>query len=118
MWYAAHIIMYVKFKDVTQTKYPVWENLYLIEAENDNDALEKAKLLGKEDEGDSDGTFRWDDKPAEWVFGGIRKIIKCDNYHEKPVPGTELSYSEFLVNNEDDLNRLIKGDSVDIKYIE
>jgi len=28
-WYAASVIMYTKFKDGKQEKYPIWENVIL-----------------------------------------------------------------------------------------
>ncbi|MBN2004361.1 MAG: DUF4288 domain-containing protein [Anaerolineae bacterium] len=56
-WYAAHAVMYVKFKDRQQEKYPLWENILLIAAESDEEALAKAVARAKEDEGDSGGTF-------------------------------------------------------------
>lgn len=56
-WYAAHAIMYMKFKDRQQEKYPLWENILLIAAESDEEALAKAVVRAKEDEGDSEGTL-------------------------------------------------------------
>ncbi len=58
-WYAAHIVMYVKRKEDTGGKIPVWENILLIRASSEEEAFEKARQRGEEDEGDDDGTFRW-----------------------------------------------------------
>ena len=69
-WYAASIIMYTEFKDGVQDKYPVWENIILIEGQSETEAKEKAEKRGREDEGDccagalrfSEDDFRGDPK--------------------------------------------------------
>jgi hypothetical protein len=92
-WYAAHLIMYVQFKKHVQRTYPVRENVVLIRADSAEEAFEKAERRGKEDEGDSSGTFTWGGKPATWVFGGVRKLMKCGaDEKERPNDGTEVTY--------------------------
>ena len=59
LWYTAHLLMYVKRKNHTDGKIPVWENLVLIKADSESEAFAKAERRGKQDEGDDDGTFRW-----------------------------------------------------------
>src|SRR5215212_447535 len=81
-WYAAHIISYVKFKEGIQDRFPLWENVVLIEADSDDKALEEAEKIGKSDYDDSDdpdnnGDMTWDERPAYWVFAGIRKLMLC-----------------------------------------
>lgn len=117
-WYIAHIIMFVRFKDGNQGKYPVWENLILIEASSGEEAWEKAELRAKEDEGDSQGSFTWDGRPATWVFAGIRKLITCGHRGERPTSGTEVSYSEFEVATEEVLQKLVRGETVELTYVE
>ena len=77
LWYAAHLLMYVKFKASTGRRIPVWENIVLIKATSEEEAFTKATQRGKADEGDDDGTFRWGGKPAQWLFAGIRKLTLC-----------------------------------------
>lgn len=117
-WYAAHNIMYVMFKDGCQDKYPVWENIILIEAESEEQALKKATKIGQEAEGDSLGTFYWENRPATWVFAGVRKLIKCQSRNEKPSDGTEITYSEMLLDCEESLSKLVSGETVTIIYEE
>jgi hypothetical protein len=103
-WYAASIIILVKFKDGNQDKYPVWENIKLIKASLVEQALKKAERMGCEDEGDDDGTFRWGKRKAEWVFAGIRKLISVSELNplqKKPGDGTEVTYSQFILENEE-----------------
>jgi hypothetical protein len=108
--------MYTKFKDGKQDYYPINENIILIEAKDEKEALQKAIERGKIDEGDSSGTYLYDRKPAIMIYGGIRKITQCDDSDQRPGDGTEVTYSEFLVDSNEKLLKLIKGDPVDIFY--
>ena len=119
-WFAAHAIMYVRFKDGRQDPYPVWENVLLIEAADFNGAESAARDLARQDEGDADGTFCWQDRPATWVFAGLRKTLRVAHRGStsEPASGDEITYSEFSVPNEDALRRLAAGDTVVIEYVE
>lgn len=117
-WYAAHIVMSVRFKDGTQDTYPLWENIVLLEAGSDEEAERKAELKGREGEGDSDGSFRWEDRPATWVFAGVRKVIVCEDPHAPPGDGIEITYSEMAVDDEESLAKLVRGEPVTVRYEE
>jgi hypothetical protein len=117
-WYAAHILLYARFKDGSQEKYPIWENIVLIEADADDAALAKAAQRGRDAEGDSHGTFTWEGRPATWVFAGIRKLIACADADSRPGDGTEVSYSQMQVATEEALAKLAQGDPVPILYEE
>ncbi|WP_353928947.1 DUF4288 domain-containing protein [Okeanomitos corallinicola TIOX110] len=110
--------MYVKFADGNQNKYPIWENIILIEANSDEEALEKAETRAKEDESESEDDFTWENRSASLIFAGIRKLISCNNPDENPHHGTEISYSQMEVKTEDELSKLVKGESVTIIYEE
>ncbi len=115
-WYAAHAVMYVKFKDCQQEKYPLWENILLIDANSDEEAMAKAVNRAREDEGDSEGTFTWEGLPAMWCFGGIRKLVTCESEEERPTGGTEITYLEMEVNSKADFERFLVGEPVTMKY--
>lgn len=117
-WYAAHVVMYVKFKTGPQDKYPIWENIVLVEAESDDMAVEKATKFGREGEGDSSGTFCWGDVPAELVFAGVRKVIRCQEPENRPDDGVEVSYSQMVVESEQSLRDLARGLPVNVLYEE
>src|ERR1700726_422501 len=117
-WYAASVIMWVKFKDGNQDCYPVWENIYLVQADSHDEARTAATAFGKAGAGDSGGSFIWDDRPAEWIFGGVRKTTTCTDPDERPSHGTEITYSEFEVATREELERLISSDAVDVRYVE
>jgi len=117
-WFAAHIVMYVQFKEEGQTAFPVWENIVLIHAQSDEEAFEKAETIGREGEGDEDGSFRWLDKPARWVFGGVRKLTLCLDAAKRPEDGTEISYIQMWVRSRSALRKLIQSDRVGVELRE
>ena len=108
-WYASHIIMYVKFKDFSQDRYPIWENIVLFKADSDDDAFAKAERRGRADAG-GDESFRWGGRPAEWVFAGVRKITLCQDSQKRPGDGTEVSYLELESASTDEIAKLIRGE--------
>lgn len=117
-WYAASVVMYTKFKDGVQDKYPIWENVLLIEAASPDEALERAAKRGKQDEGDSSGTYFYENRPATWVLAGIRKVIECADADERPGNGTEITYSQMEVDTEEALSKLANGEPVTVRYEE
>ncbi|MBV9124494.1 MAG: DUF4288 domain-containing protein, partial [Planctomycetes bacterium] len=78
-WFAAHLVMYVQLKEPSPGPVTVWENIVLIKAQSEGEAFEKAQRRGHEEAGDEEGTFRWDGKPARWVFAGVRKLTTCED---------------------------------------
>lgn len=125
-WYAAHLISYVKFVDGIQDRYPIWENVVLIQADTDDAAYAAADRIGR---GEYDGTdFAWEGRPATWSFAGIRKMIECQNIasaatdrHDpvyRPGHGTELTYSQLQLDTAHALQKLIDGDAVAVLYEE
>ncbi len=111
-WYAAHIVMYIRFQEPPQRDFRVWENIVLIEAPSRDAALEKAIRRGREDEGDSSGSLTWGGRPAEWVLGGVRKICECVDPDKTPGDGTEVSYLEFDLESLEQLERYVNSKSV------
>jgi hypothetical protein len=117
-WYAAHLVLYVRFKEHPQDHYPMWENVVLIEAPSRQEALAKAERRGREDEGDCTGSFCWDEKPATWVFAGVRQLIACVDPQERPGDGTEVSYSEMEVDSLKAVDDLVQGRRTTVRYTE
>ena len=109
--------MYVRFKDGLQDRYPVWENVLLIQASTHKLAAEMAQEIAKREEGDSDGSFRWSDRPAERVFAGIRKTVEMSHEGEGLGHGDEVTYSEFVLANEEALRALVGGEEVSVRYL-
>ena len=119
-WFAAHAIMYVRFKAGAQEVFPVWENVLLIEAAAPSEVWQKAVARAREDEGDCGGSFRWGDRPAEWVFAGLRKVVAVSHQgaNDRLGDGDEITYSEFQVPDQADLQRLVSGEEVAVRYVE
>jgi hypothetical protein len=108
-WFAAHIVMVVELKQEKQDYLPAWENIVLIEAESEPEAYRKAEELGRNDEGDDDGTFRWGMQPARWIFAGVRKLTECVLSGDRPQGGDEVSYLELEFKTKKELERFVSG---------
>lgn len=121
-WYAASIIMGMKL--VGEEKYPirVYENVVLFEGDK-KDVLNKAKTYA-EKEARANDDLRIEGKSAKMVYVGIRKLINISNPEpldidkDQPVDGTEITYSEFEILDEDSLRLLAQGEAVTLTYIE
>jgi hypothetical protein len=117
-WYAAHLVIYVKFKKHRQNRYPLWENIVLIKANSEDEAMAKAKRRGHSEEGDCNGTFTWGGKPARWVFAGVRQLIVCVDPENRPNDGTEITHLELEVASKNQLDRLLEGGPASVKFLE
>lgn len=122
-WYAAHIVI-----GIMPIKEPigpilVHENVVLIEAASEADALGKAKQIGQTEAALQDG-LTIGGAPAKRVFAGIRKIITVSNPEtrdqdqDRPSDGTEITYSVYKVSNKQELNKLAEGSEVSVNYVE
>ena len=125
-WYAAHVIVYTKFLDEVQDKYPVWEKIILIASNSSDLAYQEAERIAR-NEYDTTRTFTWEGRPARWVFAGVRKLIECqqtvivagdDDDTFQPGHGTEITYSQMEVDSEESLSKLIEGEPVTVLYEE
>ncbi|MEX2139033.1 MAG: DUF4288 domain-containing protein [Pirellulales bacterium] len=116
--YAAHIIMFVELKDESQERFPVWENLVLIEANSEDAAFEKAERYGRAEEGDDGGSFHWGKSPARWVFAGVRKLTQWQTVSNRPEDGTELTYTELELESREDVKGLASGKPVQAYFKE
>jgi hypothetical protein len=122
MWYAAHVIMYFKFKDGVQDSFTVYENIFLVEASSTDEGFQKAARFAEADEGDDHASLTCDGRPATRTFAGIRKLVQVDggmaDLDDRPVDGAEVTYSVFEVKNEKALKRLVAGKAVTVRYRE
>jgi|SRR6266851_683697 len=117
-WFAAHIIMSVKLKSKQQRRFPVWENIVLVEADSEERAFQKAERRGRLDEGDDDGTFTWGGQPATWIFAGVRKLTACENFDLPPKDGTEISFLEFELDSKEAVRKLAQSGQVRMRLNE
>ncbi|MDK2125313.1 DUF4288 domain-containing protein [Parachitinimonas caeni] len=122
-WFVASLVMSIRIKSGVQFELPVYENFVLMEGESSDVALKKAIAIGKKEELINDD-LELDGLPARMCFEGIRKLINVSNPEpldldgDQPVSGTELTYSQYLIQGEEALKSLVNGDEVELKYIE
>lgn len=119
-WYAAHLIVYAKFRDGVQDSFPFYENVVLIEADSTEEAWAKAEHFGKGKQVD-DASLTWNNRPAQMVFAGVRKIIgpsSGDEPDEGPRHGTELTYSLMVIDEEEEFRNLLNSEPADVRYEE
>lgn len=120
-WYSAHLVLRVMFKDGENNNFPVMENIVLIFADDENAAYVKAEALGFSLEGDSDGSFTWNDRAATWKFVGVRKLLEIRNSHSRNDSideNSEASYSTFEFDNAATLRQFMLGEVVSLKVLE
>jgi hypothetical protein len=110
--------MFVELKDKGQKRFPVWENVVLIQASSEDEAFEKAERYGRAEEGDDGGSFHWGKSPARWVFAGVRKLTECQTATDRPEDGTELTYTELELDSREDVKRLASGKPVQAYFNE
>lgn len=117
-WYAAHLIEYVRFRDGVQDYYPFYENVVYIEATSPEEAWVKAEQFGKENESD-DTSLTWNDRPAQMVFAGVRKINSPFEGPDSIIKhGTELTYSLMVIDKEEDFRNFLSNEPADVHYEE
>jgi len=117
-WYSAHLITYFKLKNVSQNSFTVWENIVLIEAVDEAEALIKAEEIGKREAklGAEDKSLTVDDKHAETVFAGVRKIgtVFHNGQDGKLESGDEITFNEFAVADKQSIESLVRGEEVTV----
>ncbi|MBX3167598.1 MAG: DUF4288 domain-containing protein [Candidatus Eremiobacteraeota bacterium] len=99
-----------------QEKFPLWENIHLIEAENSEEASAKSLALGKKHEDLEWGSSHCDDKPARMVFCGVRKLIEV--MEDKLESGIELTYVELEVSKREQIQDLLEQKAVTLIFDE
>lgn len=123
MLYCAHAIFYYKLLAQEQETFLVHENVYLIDAEDSDQATATALEIAKENEDTGeDGHLELNEQKAAYLFAGLRKVIEVES---SPVPvsasglvGLELTYSEFEVDRLDQVLALARGAMVEVLYRE
>jgi hypothetical protein len=99
-------------KTSEQKRFPVFENIFLVRAGSWHEASAKAAKLGRQEEGDADGSLRLWGKPAECRFVGVRQVVECD---ERPRDGTEVSYNDLEFASLRDVKRFADGRAVSMR---
>jgi len=116
-WYAAHLIEYIKVLHEAQETFPLYENVVLIQAPSVEDAHSEAERIGRF-AAENAGDIWLDERPSQMVFGGVRKLIECQDGEMQPQHGTEVSYSQMEAGSEGDITKLVQGEAVTVLYTE
>jgi Domain of unknown function (DUF4288) len=119
-WYIAHLVEYAKFHDGVQDYYPFYENVGLIQADSPEEAWTKAEQFGRENEFD-DTSLTWNDRPAQMVFAGVRKVITPSMNEESDrglKHGTELTYSLMVIDRDEGFHNFLNNQPADVRYEE
>jgi len=121
MWYCAHAIFYYKYQG--QESFLAHENIYLIDADDGDHVLDKARDIAKSNEDtNTDGHLELNGHKAQYLFAGIRKIIEveldADTAQGRLRSGIEATYSVFEVDTIDEIQGLAKGDATTVLYRE
>jgi len=110
--------MVVRYLEGPQDSCPLWENVLLVEAADSEAAFAVAEDLARSKftSGPEDG-FLCEDRAALLQFAGIRKLFEILDVDDTGVPGhgSEVTCSELDVSTEQDLSRLLRGESVQIQ---
>jgi len=117
-WYAAHIIMAVKYKRGVQRRFPVWENVVLIQAATEAQAFAKAEAIGLRDASDDDGSMYWGGRLARWEFSGIRKLTECALLSERPSDSDEVTYHELEFTSSAAVERYANGQPAEARHVD
>ena len=113
MWYAAHVILAYRYAEGTQTEFPVQENVYLVQADSFEEAYRTAERLGQEEGAYDKPSAVYDGVPVRLAFEGVRRVVECLP-NDRLETGTELTYTEYLVDSEDGLKDLVAGHDVPV----
>jgi len=117
-WYAVHVVMAIYLKAEFSETFPVYENVFLIHASTEQEAVRQGVEIGECEEGDSEGSLTWDGKPAMQKFMGVRKTVLCVDSRNRPTEKTEITYSQFLFSSEGDVKKFCRGQSVSTVAVE
>jgi hypothetical protein len=122
-WFAASALVAMRKETDLNGPWLVYENVILVEASSPEEARTIAAGISSAEAAVDDG-FTIDDVRAIRRFAGIRKLINVSNPHpldldqDRPVTGTEITYSLFKVDSDLDLQKLASGDEVTVQYQE
>lgn len=111
--------MYFELKNEPNDSYLVHENILLVSANNEDEALEVAEdEAGYSVDENEDDHLTLNDKPVVCRFAGVRKIWEIlDQKDGFPLSDRiELTYSEYEVDKKEEVVQLANGDFVDVLY--
>ena len=110
-WYCAHAVMLVEYDDHFQDNFPIWENVYLIEAGSREEVTALAEECARSVHGQA---MTCDGRPAKLRLLGIRRVVDCFESGTTVQSGTEITHISMEVQASDDLKRFMDGEEVTV----
>jgi hypothetical protein len=104
-WYVAHALMVLRPKVPMANPHFCWENLLLIEANENEDPWQIAEARAREDSQEEFSMQPPCPVPSRWEFAGIRKVIEVlhNVEDERFASGDQLTYNALLFDSPADL---------------
>ena len=127
-WYAASVIVALDpvLKASKSQTILLWENVYLVEAEDEDGARAEAERLGRV-LNDRKNPLVINKRQVTTRYCGVRKVLTVDPYPygshvTSPATvletGCEVSFNVYSVGAASDLESLVGGKSVTLTYLE
>ena len=115
-WYAAHILMRIRYRQGPAEPHYLMENVVLFEANEPSEARVLAERYGRSEASDDDPTHTCDGRPAYWAFAGVRVVVDCTDPDQRPSSGTEITYLMYRAATSEDVERLLAGESAHVEF--
>lgn len=120
-WYFVYAVFSVDASGcrISGSSIPIWENVFLICGSNVQDVEDKMNNLAFEVQ-NACGRVYLDGVVVSENYEGVRKIIsaKEDDVYDMVMDGSEITYSRFEVSSYEDLLKFVKGEEVNVVYVE
>jgi hypothetical protein len=115
-WYAAHILMRIRYRQGPPEPHYLVENVVLFEACDPSEARARAQEYGRADSNEGDVTFTCDERPAYWAYAGVRMVMESQDPDQRPTSGTEITYLKYRATSAEDVERLVTGESAHVEF--
>lgn len=112
--YALHVAFTIRLKEGEQTEFPVWENVYIAQCANSDDAWAKAEEIGRQTDELVDESLTLNGQKATMSFLCVRRAITCD-FGLNEVTGMEATYLKLSI-SANELEAYKKGDDCNLTY--
>jgi len=120
-WYTASAIFLFEYKDGNQDSFTAWENVYLLEANSNKEAMIKAEKCARRYEEGKESTTKLDGRDVVMKYHGLRKLIEVqysDDSEKGSLDCAEVTFSEFNLDTQEEFSSLVQGKSVEVGYME
>ena len=120
-WYVASAVFGTFSADSHEQLLLVEERAYLLSVDHSEDIHQKAESCARSEE--SSTLLTCDNRSARARFLGIRKIVSVRSHIQDRTPGdaprngSELTFTFFRLNDENDLAKFLNGETVGVTYL-